>query len=434
MKPGIKMKSFVFLMILLAIGISACQKENSDTQHPLIRVIKPIEGDTFNSGDTITVTAEITDNRIITSVKVILTDSVFIPAMSAQYFSPATATFLLNTQYILNEYLPEGGKYYLQIRAEDGTNSKNSYVGINITGEPKILEKTIVMTSTGKGTINIYGIDHNDEISLLFETEGDYSDSEINSIGKLLYIAGREDININAYDLSAYSLKWSLEPVPDFPMHYNDCLYFDEFLFATFTSEYLRGYNAVSSVIFNVFTNETDAPKKIFRFHDLILVDMQRKNSSPGWIAAYYLNTAVEKQKYLTNRPVLNFHEVNQTTTAIVMNNENSGLVLLYDPYQNLLLDEIPAPGLIYSSVMTPPDKLLLGSEGILYSLDLFSGASTPLINEGSEFDLFFEKLFGNLYLTKSVQAIVYKYPEMEYRQTFLFAGSILKVHFQYNK
>ncbi|MFU8844047.1 MAG: hypothetical protein ACNA7V_09600 [Bacteroidales bacterium] len=416
---------------VILIILTACKKESADLA-PEITLHSPTKHQIFNVLDTIWVSGELNDDKRLTAIKVVLTDPGFNPVHKAFYFYPSGHQFSIDFGYPLDNINLKGGKHYLQIRADDGVNFRNFYQEILLTEVPQELHRIIVLTSPQTGTIQVTAIDNSDQIDLLANIQGDYAGSEISSAHRQLYIAGKTHLNLLAFDLSNLNIAWQLTAYPPFPLHRENCLYFDQSLFVSFYHQFLLGYNASGSVVFNASVEETDSPARIVRSGNYLITDIQKQNSELPHIMTLFHQTGAEKQRVQTNFQVVEFHSTNSNTVVITANNHDNGLILTYDVEQNLLYTEHLISDQINCSVKTDENNILIGTdEAILhyiYDLNQFIVLNT---NEGSK-RMAYDILNSRIFSVWENSIIVYQYPQMQYQKTFPFSDTILNLHLQY--
>jgi hypothetical protein len=426
-------KYFLYALISIIIFNIACEKE-TDTQHPGITFYSPYENQVFNIFDTIPIEAKITDDEVITSVRIKVVDSSFNPALPSVYKYPETNKYNLKIDFPIEDYYLESGVYYVQIRAEDGTNFKNKYQKIFIESIPRDLEKIIVLTEKNENTIEVSDIDMSYSISSLFEITGDFVSSEITSRYKQLYVAGASQININTYSLKTYQLEWSLEVAPPLPMHTFDCLYYDQYLYSSFSYLYIYGYDRYGSKKFNTQISEAGIPSRLFKFKDLLLVDVQSNTGGNTYIYTYYTGTGSEKQKLFSTFKVIEFFAYDNKNVIIVANESGQGTLKLYDPYANVLTNIRPVPGKIFCSVKINENEYLIGTENGIFLYNYYQSLLTNVLPGKIAQKLQYDNLSSRIFVVCENQIEKIKYPVMVLEHISTFSDIILNIHLQYNK
>ena len=434
MKNNYSLEILLILVFILHISLLTSCKKETDTQHPVIKYISPHELQEFNVLDTISIEANITDDNIITSVKVGLVDNNFNPVLPSVFVYPNSADYKLDIEYPVNDPYLETGEYYVQVRAEDGTSFKNQYQLIFIKGIPRELDKVIVVTQGGFNKIKIFEIDKSDNLNPLFEINGDYSDSEINSRYQQLYISGRELINLTAYDLITQKSDWEKEVFPPIPMHNNDCLHFDENLFVSYHTNYIYGYRHNGSQMFNTIVENDKTPSVLARFNELLLVDLQSKTGGITYVATYYLATGAEKQRLATNYRVVDFFKTDNNNVLIAGNSMEEGVLKLYDPYLNIETALLPVPGKIACIEKLTDNNFIIGTDNTLLIYDHDQSLLTSILPGKVAYRIRFDETENNIYTVSAKLIEKIKYPQMLFQKSYPIPDSIFNIHLLYNK
>jgi hypothetical protein len=211
------LKNFLKVSFVLTL-LTGCVKENTD-RIPEINIYSPAINQVFNVSDTILVSGKVWDDKMLASIKVVLTDQSFQPVHKAFYLYPASNNFILDLHYPLDNLNLKGGKHFLQVRAEDGFNFRNFYQEIYLVELPLYLKQVIVLTKPQSSVIHIHRINPDDEIEQIASVTGDYAASEISSEDRQLYIAGKNTLNLLAFDLTEKTIVWQISTIQPFPMH-----------------------------------------------------------------------------------------------------------------------------------------------------------------------------------------------------------------------
>lgn len=430
---------FHWLFVLLSVVITqsllftACKKE-TDHQHPVITYISPYELQGFNVLDNIPIEAKISDNKIITSLKVGLVDENFAPVLPFIYIYPNSANYTLDVEFPIDDPYLETGEYYVLIKAEDGTNFKNQYQLIFISGIPREFEKLLVLTQGAFNEIQISEIDKSDDFNFMFNINGDYSGSASNSRYQHLYIAGKDVINLNCYDLPTKEIEWSIEAFPPVPMHNNDCLYFDEEIYVSFQTNYIYGYLHNGSQIFNATVENDQTPSRLAKFNDFLLVDLQSKTGGMTYIATFYLATGAEKQRLVTNYKVVDFFKLDNNNVLIAGNDEGGGVLNSFDPYTNIATTLLSVPGEIACITKLTDNNFIIGTDNNILVYDYDQTFLTSILPGKVAYRICFDETENNIYTVSPKLIEKIKYPQMLPQKTYPLPDSIFNIHLLYNK
>jgi len=418
----------MFIFVFLS-----CNKEDPN-RLPQIIINSPISGSSLYNYDSMLVDAVIKDNKGISSIKVVLQNSDFIPVVEPVYFYPGSASFRLNFYYTISQANLEDATYYLLIRAENATDYTNEYRQVNVMSTPALGKQLMVITRH-----DLYSLDVNMEnesglMQLVFQIEGDYSDSQINPSDNLLYVAGENTFNLRAYALDSYQLQWEKETYTPDHIHNPNCLHFNENLFTTYHDYYIQGFNPSGSIIYTIQIEDQESPEEVFAFQDFIVVDMQKKNGSNPFLVLYNRNTGYEKQRVFTTFDVVEFHGSEDDKLLITANAQNRGALYEYNIATNYLYKLKSLESEINSSVSISASRLIVGTSSGLLLYNAITNSFTYLLPGMVVERMLFDGEEGRLYAVSGKNVYVYQFPEMENQKTFPFSDSILNLHLQFYK
>lgn len=418
-------------MTIVSILIG-CKGEESSI--PVITINSPHENQTFHIGDTIKVSATVEDQRKIENIKLALTNFDFQPVQNAYFIYPTSNIYLVDTSITIYDQNLPSGYYYLQITADNGESSKNKFQKIFIVGIQKEFEKIIAITRVNSEMINVLEFDRAGNGQFVLEIAGDFTASEIDSKERQLYLAGKEKMNLQAYDIDEGQLVWELAEQPPIPYHAIDNLYFDEFLFSSFYFNYCKGYRADGSEIFSTTISDPELPSRIYRFDNLILADLQSKSGGITYIATYYLASGVEKQRRTTNFKVVDFFTAGPIEILISANSASNGILKMYNPYLNEITDIHQLPGQIISGVRISEDEFLLGFSDKIIRYDETINSFSDIEIGIKPYRLRYENIAKELYIAGASEIQIFSYPEMEYQASVSISDTLLNIHLLYNK
>lgn len=419
----------IFSLLILIVGC----KEEKDTRIPEIYYSSPQFRQEFSVLDTITVEAAITDQKMITSVKVNLTNDQFIPVSEARTFAPNMPSFQLSTKLVIDDENLESGTYYVLIRAENGESFRNKYQEISIRGSEQEFIQLLIVSDGGFLTVKVDGSSDFETTTPLFEITGDFAASAISSAHQLLFIAGKNSPNVEAYHLGSNTLAWSLEPTPGKPMHNAGCLHFNSMLYTSYNYSFIQGYTPTGQTGFNVPVDEADAPGRVYRHHDRVLAEIQKKNNSQPHISTYFPSTGNEKQRRFIDFDVIEFISWDNEQVAVITNRDGQGQCYLYNVESDVLT---PGPGSqepFTSAVKTAQEALVVAGTSTVFAYFPVQGLLIPILEEGA-MQVVYEHLSGSLILGQQDGIRVYQFPEMVNQKTLLFSDTILDLQIQYSK
>ncbi|MCF8368839.1 MAG: hypothetical protein K9G76_07325 [Bacteroidales bacterium] len=424
------MKKYIYILCLSFIGIFyGCKKTTEAPLPPVITINFPQAEQQFELPANILVEAGISATEFITSVTVSLTTKDFVVAGPAFYFYPEAKNYSLSTIYTLDDNDLETDDYYILVRAELENNFKNQYQKIHLSNNVMISSSLVILTQAPGNTINVYLQEEWGNEMYLFDISGDYSASEVSEEQNLLFVSGLVSINLNAYDLSNKSLAWKLDPIPYLPMHNFNSMYFDQYLYSSFNSQYILGFNANGAIIFDTPINDSDAPGRVYRQGDIILCDIQKKDISTTHINTYYALTGALKQQLLTSFEVVDFFELANGNTLIIANGTESGFIYEYNQSQNSIQPLKTLDELVSCAEKISGTEFILATPNLIYLYQQFQNNLLQINDSKGVSRIRFNSELNTVNTISGKELNIYLFPAMVNQKTITFSDTILNIH-----
>ncbi len=421
------------LVSLSIVFIFSCKKK--EVGIPEIVYYSPYENQVFNFDDTISVHCMVSDEIGIESVKLVLVNSDLSPIGKAFFYYPGSSEFELKTNYPIPPATIEATENYLLVVADNGTKFKNKYLEIHINPLEKELENVIVLSKSSNQQVGVSAVYPSvGNVEGLFNVDGYYAGSALDSKEHLIYIAGKEVLNLQAYSLSDFGLEWEIIPDPFVPMHNAGCLHFDEVLFVANNFYSIKAYTASGLQVFTANVMDNEKPGQLFRFKEFLLCDMQSKTGAATHLVTWYVNSSAEKQRIFTNFEVVDYAAAFDNEIFIAVNSLGNSSIKLYNPESNVITDLVLLPHEILSMVKTGEGEVLIGAgpDVFLYS---YPGNYPEVVLPGIRaYRIKLESLSQQLYVVGANVIDVFNYPELQHFQQIPLNDSIYDVHFHYNK
>ncbi len=424
--------NIVFLLAVLFTVLS-CDKNETDSI-PVIEMESPVENQLFGVVDTIRVRANISDERLIANIQVVLVNEGFIPVAMARSFQPNSSSYNLDINYYLEDSTLESGNYYILVKAENETRFKNKYTKIRLAGEAERLREVIVVTGNGEH-ITVSRVDSSQTVSPFFSVDCNYAASAVSGKYNHFYLAGKTIISLRAYSMQDNSVEWNVPPVVSPPIHNNNCLYADEYVFATYNSLYIRGYDDKGSVVFTTNITSHDKPGAVISLNDYLLVDMQKQNTAAvPELVTYYVQSGLKKQERETQFEVSGFFRYSDDKVFIAANNGDTGQLYIYDIKYDAIEYLAGLPGRIESADLIDSERVIIGTENDLYIYNYSTLQLISFANDIAVDIIRFESLNGDLYISSGKELKRFQFPAMQLKNTYSFEDTIKNVHLLYNK
>jgi hypothetical protein len=229
-------------------------------------------------------------------------------------------------------------------------------------------------------------------------------------------------------------LSWQKEAFPPSPMHNSNCLYFDVDLFVSFRTTYIQGFRPNGSQMFNASVEYEFSPSRLAKFNDFLLVDLQSKTGGYTYLATFYLATGAEKQRMLTDYKVVEFFTLDENLALIAGNNSSGGILIEYDPYQNIETSILPVPGEIVCMEQLTISSYILSTENSMLVYDHDQSSLTSILPGRVAYRIRFDETEDEIYTASPNLIEKIKYPQMILEKSYPIADSILNIHLLYNK
>jgi hypothetical protein len=330
-------KLLISFICVLSVLFSGCRKE-SDTRSPSVTVFQPLKGSIYSVYDTILISALISDESKLESVKISLLDAEQKPVLSSLIFTPTTSQYNLNSGLPIDDIHLVGGVYTLQVKAFDGTNFTNTYLDIQINEIPKELKSVIVVSRGGIYGTEISAFNEDGEWKKVLSLNGDYNVSDISSYSQIIYTAGALSGNLNATSLPAGPVVWQIPLVASPPYRYfEDVLCSWPLLYVAYYNGSIYGYDKNGMVLFSTNIQAGYFPGKLGIVNNLLLASMQSKTGNASLLTAYYMASGSIMQSVNIPVDVVAFEYEDNNRVLVFGNDANSGKIMEYTVSQNYL-------------------------------------------------------------------------------------------------
>ena len=422
------------IISLLIIVITSCKKEvNSD---PQIVIISPTENQQFNVLDTIQVKCIVCDDNGIENIKTVLVNESLIPVLNPVNYYPQTENKNIDLEilYPLDDIHLESGKYFILVRAFDGTNFKNKYVSINLDEVPKELEKLIVLTKSDNFTTNVFSVNPVFEIEEEFIIDGNYISSDISSKYRQLYFTGDIPCKLFVFDLEENELDWSVDASMPYPF-FSNVYYNDGTVYTSSENGNITGYNNVGTVNLSTDFTTDSLPTKLLIHGEFILSDLKLRTGLQRLIATYYLVSGVKKQQIITNFKVIDFYLVDEDNIIVFAVQNNTGKIFIYNVTENYISE----PVFIFNSEITSTaiinkSNFLVGTNNTIWLFNSSNYSTTSIVEGITASQLEYDELNEIIFATELNNINFFQYPSGELINAVNYGDSILNIHLLYNK
>ncbi|MBN3034293.1 MAG: hypothetical protein JW861_01805 [Bacteroidales bacterium] len=276
--------------------LAACLKEDRQVD-PVIRILSPSADQAFSLPDTVRVSLSVVHESGISHLRTDLTDESMNPLGLFCAVQPGQSSYEGYCTLPVNDASLESGYYYVAVTALGGGSSTKAYRRIWLNGIPQTFRKLVVLTAETSGNVGVQAWSPDSSQVTLGQITGDPVCSEVDSRHSILYLAGKNSMNLAAFSLPDLTMLWTLPNMINPPNHEPGCLWFDEYLFVTFRNEYIRGYDHLGQIRFNVPAGSQERYSLICRTDMEIVTVRHEPASGTRYLETYYLVSSMLKQE-----------------------------------------------------------------------------------------------------------------------------------------
>lgn len=193
-----------------AFLLTACRKDKDDTP-PTVVILEPVAGTTIAIPDTVTIRVQVSDEQVIRSLTVELTDAANATVANAGTLTlngtGGTYTFSLP----LTDERLSGGTYTIEARASDGRNDGRGFREVNILPAPLRLRAVFLAPPFSTSGATITRIDSLGQPAT-FATVADFNGIAVDSYTQQLFVAGSQYAPFQAFPTSSSASAWQVPP------------------------------------------------------------------------------------------------------------------------------------------------------------------------------------------------------------------------------
>jgi hypothetical protein len=229
------------ILFFLLLFLFSCKKKDSNP--PSIEVYQPTKNATLNAGETISIKGKATDDIKIETIKIWLKDESGKIIGNSKTLHSDQNEFEFETGFEISALTPSG-KYYFQIKANDGTNDKSEFVYVYVNEVPLTAEHIWLASNTGNQT-NLYDFTSG---SPVYKTSfsGDFIGSSFISSNNLYINCGEHYGNLTAYNTLLNSNDWEVQCIqnPTFPYFTSISKSTEDKFLVSYYNEQIKVYDA----------------------------------------------------------------------------------------------------------------------------------------------------------------------------------------------
>ena len=418
-----------FLVIILSIVVLVSCKKDKDNQKPVIQITSPVNYQSVDALDTISIIGEVRDERNLEYVRISLRDQNDIPVLSSVSKFPDGSSYRLNIPYYFDDIHLESGTYYFDISASDGENTTHLFVHIQLNEEPI---RTLGLFVSGMNGSNSEVIDL--DTSLTFRNSisfnGDHIGIAANSYDQQLIKCGGLTGDLNALSFDGLTTMWNRSNY-DFKGH----MQYDREQFVGFYDGTIISYDHFGNGSFNALAYTNCYAEEMLVSNDFFIAEQVEKGSGNVRLVTYYYPYGTIKQQITLNEDIINMFPYSSNEIVLFSNNGGVGKVRLYNTFNNQSYEPFSlAAGAVTSCVEVSPGVYVITQNSNIYRVNL-NNSTSNLILSGINANLIgYDKVNDHLVVIDGANCSLYNYGSLSLINSYVAPNAITDVSFYYNK
>lgn len=311
------------ILFFLLFFLFSCKKK--DNSLPSIEVYQPAKNATINAGETITIKGKATDNIKIEHIQIWLKDESGKIVGNSKTLYADKNEFEFQTGFEVSSLTPSG-KYYFQIKANDGTNDKSEFVHVYINEVPLTAEHIWLASNTGNQS-NLYDFTTG---SPVYKTSfaGDFIGSAFFSSNKVYVNCGKHYGNLTGFNTKTNSNDWEVPCIqnPTFPYFTSISKSIEGKILVSYYNEQIKVYDAQGTLQRTI--QNTPGYYSEIAFLDEennVLICLEKpKSTGNNLLSVYYYSSGAIANQMTVNADVKGFAK--NSSKIFAFGNENNSI------------------------------------------------------------------------------------------------------------
>lgn len=224
-----------------------------------------------------------------------------------------------------NSLVPSG-KYFLQFKAFDASNSASAFVEINYQGSPQIRESIFVLGYQGSDQ-KLY---RNDSVTTLITSRNNIDPIQfgISTEANSCAILEGFDLGVEVYDLNGLNIKLDLNPYRQAPERsFNHLSYFQNDLWVAFDDGRISKYKSNGNLELQFTINSGFHPLWLKQIEDKLFVEMFSPVNQERKLVVYYALTGAHLQEKVLTKDLVDLFAYQTDQFLLFSNNGNNAVV-----------------------------------------------------------------------------------------------------------
>ncbi|MFH2142101.1 MAG: hypothetical protein ABIJ97_06750 [Bacteroidota bacterium] len=428
------MKKYLFISLIIFFCLSC--KKNKDITPPEIIISLPVNDQLISAIDTFQIEGNISDNKQLLSISVVLLDYNQKQVSDIHYIEPTENPFKLETQFIINNIYLETETYFLQITADDGINLSKKFIELNLTEIQKELISIYTFCQSSTNQITAFEVNKSGIISQVLMLDDDFNDAVVNSYSKQISVQYKSGV-INTYSIDDYNLVWQINDYHLSQLEFQGKLnVIQEFTYASNSLGKITAYDNNGSIR-KVATSgsENHFPSKFIHHYDYLFVSDKPKSSISEKIEKLNFTTGFYSDSQELDFNLVDIHAYDNDHVMLCGNKNNVAKICTYSANYNIIyqLNNFPDDEYLCSEKISESDYIFaIGSTTCMYNSTNNILSEIPSINNVDMIK--YDETEKFIYFIDSNVVRIYSYPQINLINELTFTDKIIELDFLYNK
>ena len=413
---------------------SSCKKEESNG--PVVHINYPMQGQGFTAGDTVSVSATVTDDQRVTSIIIRLLNASYISCDHDEGVPISGNNLEINKDYVISNINLETGDYYIAVIASDGNNVTNEYVRIHINELPKERKGIFILSASNPFSFAVSRLDALNNPVSVTNLNGDYVSSAIYSRNHELFTIGSISGSFNAYDLDGQSFLWSYPPTGfSIPTFMNLFLIKDR-IYVSYYDGNIKGYDMGGVQKFEAQQQGYFIPDVIFRTDQYFFSEIFYRGSHQNKLGVFYF-TGAEKQERAIDIDLKNMYSLDQDHLLLFGNDSvlAQGKIEIYDiPGNGTVSLHTILTGMLNQVIQLDDIHYLIAYSDGIYRYDYSMNSLTPFVTSLPVYSMEYDEVNQELFACSGNKVHVYNVVTAAPEYVVNVVDSVLDVRVMYNK
>lgn len=423
------------LPILLLLGYTSCRKV-SNYQAPIITLLSPAQGAIYQVNDTIHLSFILQDDNSISTLSISLSATDGYTATVPLVFDNPEKGDTLAVEYVIEDSNLESGPYDIHLQAFDGTNITNHFTRIQVIALPLEFRYPVLITQPGSNQVAAFALRDSSNWESLIYLQGDYSGSALYSARQLLYIAGRSQTDVSAFNLLKKEIVWSLPAKQNAQNRWFEAISFSgSLLYVSYYDGYIKGVDRFGNVSFTTESISPYSPEHTLRVKDHLLSYLEDYRTGKGAIGIFSVPGGNLLRMIAPVQKLSSLNLLNNQQLLLFGNEAGKGIIqqLAFESGLPVTVKTIQNDSISMVAQMDAENFLISGNKGVYWYNERMNSI-TEFIMGLSNTRLACEPVNSRVYVGSGNHLKVYTFPDGIAQEDLTTPAPILEILLLYNK